>query len=84
MITHVQISVLSNDTDVDGNIDPTTLRIVSMSAAAKLQQITVTSNGKIDFFPTQLFVGPTSLVYEICDTTHLCSSAKLTLTVVAL
>ena len=80
----MQISVLSNDTDVDGNIDPTTLRIVSMSAAAKQQQITVTSNGKIDFFPTQLFVGPTSLVYEICDTTHLCSSAKLTLTVVAL
>jgi hypothetical protein len=82
--THVQINVLGNDTDVDGNLDPSTVKIVSLSAAAKLQQITVTPAGKIDFFPTQLYVGPTSLVYEVCDTTHLCSTAKLTLTIVAL
>ena len=55
---------------------------MSLSAAAKQQQITVTPAGKIDFFPKQLFVGPTSLVYEVCDTTHLCATAKLTLTIV--
>ena len=38
-------------------------------------------NGKIDIVPQTLVVGPMSLVYEICDTTDLSATAKVTMTI---
>jgi hypothetical protein len=80
--SHVVIDVLANDSDVDGNIVPATLRIVSRSAGAAAQQITVIG-GRIDIVATTLVVGPISFVYEICDSTSLCATAKVTITIVA-
>ncbi|MGH8978343.1 MAG: Ig-like domain-containing protein, partial [Acidimicrobiia bacterium] len=80
--SHVVIDVLANDSDVDGNIDPATLRIVSRSAGAAAQQITVIG-GRIDIVAKTLVVGPMSFVYEICDSTSLCATAKVTITIVA-
>jgi hypothetical protein len=82
LTSHVVIDVLANDSDVDGNIVPATLRIVSRSAGAAAQQITVVG-GRLDVVPKTLVVGPMSVVYEICDSTSLCATAKVTITIVA-
>lgn len=73
---NVAIDVLANDTDVDGNLDPSTLTIVTRPASG-YQSITV-ANGKIDVRVSLLFIGTLVIKYQVCDTTGLCAQATLT------
>ncbi len=76
LFANVAIDVLHNDTDADGNLDPSTLVIVSLpSSGAK--SITV-SNGKINVRVAVLYTGTLVFSYRVCDTTSLCAQATVT------
>jgi hypothetical protein len=78
---NVLIDVLANDTDVDGNIDPTSLTITSLPASGA-KQITAT-NGQIHVEVAALYCGTLTFNYEICDTTNPCSQAVVVVTFLA-
>ncbi len=77
----VLIDVLANDTDVDGNIDPSRLTITSLPASGA-QQISVV-NGQIHVQVAALYSGTLKFNYQICDTTNLCAQATVTVTFLA-
>ena len=79
--TKVNVIVLANDTDPDGNLDPTTVRITQNPTNGLA---VVTPNGTIDYTPTAGFAGTDTLTYEVCDTEGLCDTALVTITVNAL
>jgi gliding motility-associated-like protein len=63
---NVDINVPSNDTDVDGNLDPTTVTIVDQPNNGTVTVDPVT--GVITYDPNQDFNGVDTLIYQICDT----------------
>ena len=76
--TALVIDALVNDTDADGNIDPSTLRIVQKSA----NDFTVAVvSEKVEFGATSL-LGQRWFDYEICDTTARCATARVTVNIV--
>lgn len=80
--TLVTINVAANDTDPDGDLDPTTAN----TACATCQ---ITTNGSLinnfdgsfDFSPNPIFNGSDNFVYEICDLTGNCDTADVSITV---
>ena len=82
--TLVTVDVAGNDTDVDGNLDPT-------SANTGCATCTIPANGTLsnkgdgtfDYTPNTNFNGSDTFVYEICDgdTPSLCDTAQVTITV---
>ncbi len=61
----VAISVLSNDTDWDGSLDPSTLTV---STPPTYGTATVNSNGTINYSPNPDFIGTDIFYYKIYDT----------------
>ena len=76
--TPVTIDVTANDRDVDGNLDPSTVRIVLAPASGSA---TVDAAGVIRYSPAPAFFGDDLLTYEVCDTQDACDRAMVTLTV---
>ena len=76
--TEVRIDVAANDTDVDGNLDPTTVEVVSGPSNG-----TVVNNGdgSITYTPNQDYVGEDEFTYQICDLDGLCDTAIVSITV---
>jgi len=72
------IDVVANDTDVDGNLDPT-----SVTVAAPPTNGAAVSNGDgtVTYTPGLDFVGTDTFVYQVCDTASACDSATVTITV---
>ena len=64
--TPVVINVPSNDTDVDGNLDETTVTVVTPPSNGTITIDPVT--GEITYTPNTGFSGNDTLVYSICDT----------------
>jgi large repetitive protein len=77
--TAVVVDVVSNDTDGDGNLDPTSVVVVGSPTHGTAVVDPVT--GAITYTPAANYNGPDSLVYQVCDTTALCDTATLTLIV---
>ncbi|MEK7184494.1 MAG: Ig-like domain-containing protein [Patescibacteria group bacterium] len=77
--TPVTIAVLANDSDPDGNLDPTTVRITQNPSNGSA----TVSSGSIVYTPNTGFAGIDTLTYEVCDTTALCDTAIVTITVTA-
>ena len=74
--SYYTFGVLLNDTDADGNIDPTTIRLVD---GPRRGTAGVTASGRVWFLaPTFGRYGRHTMTYEICDTTGLCDTAELT------
>lgn len=71
------IDVLANDSDADGSLDTSSLKITSQpsSGSASIE------NGKIKYTPISGFVGTDSFEYEICDNDSLCDTATVTINV---
>ena len=74
--TPVDIDVLVNDTDPDGDLDPDTLTIIDSPSNGTAMVNTLT-NG-IVYTPNTGFVGTDTLRYEVCDALGLCDDATVT------
>ena len=79
----VTIDVLGNDTDPEGDIDPSSVTVTSGPSNGSTS---VNPDGSIDYTPDPDFSGSDSFTYEVCDTTPLpvgpgCDTATVTITV---
>jgi hypothetical protein len=74
----IAINVLKNDSDPDGNLDPTSLAIVTAPTHGGAAVLT---NHTIGYKPKSGFVGTDSLTYRICDTDGACAGARVTIKV---
>jgi hypothetical protein len=79
----VTVDVLGNDTDPEGDIDPSSVTVTSGPSGGSTS---VNPDGSIDYTPDPDFSGTDSFTYEVCDTTPLpvgpgCDTATVTITV---
>jgi hypothetical protein len=79
--TPVTVDVVANDSDVDGNLDPTSVTILAgpSNGTATVDPV----SGEVTYLPDPDYNGPDTITYQICDTspTPLCDTATITLTV---
>ncbi len=64
------ISLSDNDSDIDGDLDESTVDVIYSSAGGT---VTYDGNGGIEYTPRISFMGVDTLVYRICDETDLCT-----------
>lgn len=79
--TSVTISVLANDTDVENDIDPTTVQIISGPSFGTASVV----SGTIVYTPDTSYAGTDTLIYSICDQSlpsPLCDTAYVIITVI--
>lgn len=77
--SQLPIDVLDNDTDPQGNIDPTSVKIVG---PAIYGTISVNSfSGLVIYTPAPNYNGTDYFVYEVCDTDGLCDQAFVSITI---
>lgn len=76
--TPVTFDVLANDSDVDGNLNPGSVTVVSGPSNGALVH---NGAGSFTYTPAANFSGVDSFVYEVCDTEGVCASATVTITV---
>jgi gliding motility-associated-like protein len=63
--TPVLIGILNNDTDLDGNIDSTTVTVINSPLNGTISIDPV--NGAITYTPNPGFFGTDTMIYQICD-----------------
>ena len=76
--TTVTIDVSANDSDPDGNLDPSTVMATGGPANGTL---TNNGNGSFDFTPISNFYDSDAFGYEICDSLGACDSAAVIITI---
>jgi cysteine-rich repeat protein len=79
--TPVEVDVLANDSDPDGNLDPTSVVVTSPPSNGTYSVNGTT--GAITYTPNAGFTGVDTLEYEVCDTLGLCDTALVTIYVEA-
>ncbi|MDH4335233.1 MAG: Ig-like domain-containing protein, partial [Chloroflexota bacterium] len=79
--TAVAIGVLANDSDPDGNLDPTSVSVTTPPAHGSVS-VNPTS-GVVTYTPDPNYNGPDSVVYQVCDLVGNCATATVSLTVTA-
>jgi hypothetical protein len=77
----VLIDVLGNDSDPDGDLDPTSVRVVH--APVKGSTAVQPHTGAIRFTADTALIGADQFTYEVCDETELCDTAVVHLTITA-
>jgi hypothetical protein len=80
--THIRFDVLANDSDVDGDLDPSSLSVLTYPALTAYSDISIKDH-QIDITPKTLFTGTMNLTYQICDDAGHCVSASASVTFVA-
>ena len=75
----VVIDVADNDSDPDGDLDRTTVSILTDPAHGTVTVDAVT--GKITYEPDENFNGTDTFTYQICDRLGVCDTAEVTVTV---
>ena len=78
--TPVLIDAAANDTDVDGNLDPTSAAVTSSPADGAVINH---GDGSFTYTPDGGFQGSDSFVYQICDTDGACDTATVSIDVLA-
>lgn len=87
--TSIVIDAAGNDSDANGNLDPTSVTVSTGPTAAQ-GVLTNNGDGTLTFEPADGYAGPVTVVYEICDdpaaatpvaTASLCNSAVILITV---
>ncbi|ULC58956.1 tandem-95 repeat protein [Flaviramulus sp. BrNp1-15] len=76
----VVIDILSNDSDIDGTIDPTSVTAVTSPSNGTISIDPVT--GEITYTPNAGFSGTDTFEYQVCDDDDVCDTAVVTITVV--
>ncbi len=77
----VDILVASNDEDVDGNLDITSIQIVTDASHGTLQVESI--NGQVNYLPDEDYSGSDTFTYSICDTNGACDEATVSIEVKA-
>jgi gliding motility-associated-like protein len=81
--TPIVIDVVANDTDIDGNVDPTSVTIVTQPTQGTVSVDPITGN--VTYTPNPDACGTDSFVYNVCDDgTPLpatCDQATVTITI---
>jgi hypothetical protein len=77
--SQVSINILANDSDVDRDISPSSVTVVT--APTHGTATVITSSGGITYRPNTGYSGTDSLTYRVCDTGGLCDTATVTITV---
>jgi hypothetical protein len=85
--TPVTVDVAANDSDPDGNLDPTSANSTCVNGStgcngAANGLLTDNGDGTITYSPDLGFYGSDSFVYEICDDLGACDTAAVTVTVI--
>jgi hypothetical protein len=76
--TPVVINAAANDTDVDGNLDPSSATpIIAPSDGTVVNN----NDGTFTYTPDENFNGSDSFMYQVCDTDNLCDTATVTIEV---
>jgi FtsP/CotA-like multicopper oxidase with cupredoxin domain len=85
--TAVTTDVVANDQDVDGNLDPTSVTVLTLPSSGFAVS---NGDGTITYTPSTVGFGLVSFVYEVCDTgddglgtNALCDTATVNVTVEA-
>ena len=78
--TPVTIDVTANDTDPDGNLDPTSANATCGTCADRPTGPAPSRRRHLRLHPDPGFTGTDSFVYEICDTDLLCDTAPADIT----
>jgi hypothetical protein len=78
--TAIAISVLSNDTDPDNNLDPAGLKTKNNPTNGT---VILTTDHLAAYTPKAGFSGTDTFTYEVCDTGALCDTASVSVTVTA-
>lgn len=76
--TPVVITVTGNDSDIDGNLDPTTTTVVSQPSHGTVVR---NADGTFTYTPQANYYGTDSFTYQVCDTDGACDTATVTITV---
>ena len=71
-------NVLDNDDDVDGNLDASSVSVVSAPGSGSL---TDNGSGSFTYSPDANFYGSDSFTYQVCDSDGVCDSATVSITV---
>jgi len=81
--TAVDITVLGNDEEGDGALDPTSVTFVGGTAPPSTEGVFTVdeTTGVVTFTPADGFVGTTSIDYEVCDANSLCDVATIVVVV---
>jgi hypothetical protein len=80
--TAIIIQVTANDSDPDGNLDPTSVKTACATCAEPANGALVNNGyGTFNYMPNPDYNGNDSFVYEICDTGLLCDTAIVSITV---
>jgi gliding motility-associated-like protein len=74
------LDVLTNDTDPDNNLDPSSL---SIHEAPTHGTATPNADGTVFYQPNEGFFGNDSFIYQICDDEGACAQAEVSLSVIA-
>ncbi|MEO8107748.1 MAG: Ig-like domain-containing protein, partial [Actinomycetes bacterium] len=78
--TNVDIDVLNNDSDINGNLNPSSLSVSTQPSNGSASVV----GGQIRYVPASNFNGVDTFTYQICDSTAptpLCATATVTVTV---
>ncbi len=73
----VTVTVVSNDSDPDGNLDPATLAITRQPQNGSV----ICKDGSCTYTPNPGFAGTDSFEYRVCDTNNACDTATVTVIV---
>jgi hypothetical protein len=73
-------SVVTNDTDPDGNLDPATAAATSTPSNGGLAD---NGGGSFTYTPAANYFGTDSFMYQVCDDKGECDSATVNITVIA-
>jgi hypothetical protein len=72
---NVSFNVAANDSDIDGDLDISTVAIITASSVGGTA--TADGSGNIVYTPPTSFNGNDSIIYQICDVTGSCDTATL-------
>lgn len=75
----VVIDVVANDTDLNGDLDPSTVTVTSGPADGSTD--TSAADGTVTYTPNPGFSGDDLFVYEVCDAGGRCDSATVSVSV---